>query len=116
MTLHLLSCEDAPPDVRLTEFHADADRMEATFKGDLIQIIAEGLVEQFHLGGGVNYIEWTVLDPDEGLFTLTMQRRDGSLPGEVVAKLRELGGAVVEGRDGAVDALGAYLASLAKAP
>lgn len=86
MTLHLTSCEDAPPEVHLKELHMDEHGTEITFMGSAVRIFAEGLVEQFHKDGGVNYVEWQVHRRDEGWFTLTMQRRRGISPGQLAAE------------------------------
>lgn len=86
MTLNLTFCEYAPPEVRLKELHADETGMEATFVGTAVRTVAEGLVEQFHRDGGVNYVEWNVHRADEGWFVLTLKRRDGKSPGQIAAE------------------------------
>lgn len=86
MTLHLTSCEDAPPEVRLKELHMDERGIEATFVGSAVRIFAEGLVEQFHADGGINYVEWNMHRADEGWFVLTMRRREGVSPGQLAAE------------------------------
>lgn len=88
MVLHLTSCEYPPPEVRLKEFHADENGMEATFVGSAVRVVAEGLVEQFHRDGGINYVEWNVHRAGEGWFTLTLRRREGKSPGQLVAELK----------------------------
>lgn len=47
MTLHLNSCEHAPPEVHLKELHVDSRGIEATLQGSAIRIVAERLVEEF---------------------------------------------------------------------
>jgi len=71
--IHLTSCEDAPPEVRLKELHMDERGMEASFVGSAIRIVAEGLVDQFDKDGGINYIEWHLHSVDKGWFTLTSE-------------------------------------------
>lgn len=89
--LHLTSCEDAPPEVRLKELHMDERGLEMTFGGSAIRIVAEGLVEEFKKAGGVNYVEWNLHRADMGWFTLTMRRQNGTSPGELAAsRLREI--------------------------
>lgn len=86
MTLTLTSCEYAAPEVHLKELHADENGMEVTFVGTAVRAVAEGLVEQFHADGGINYVEWNIHRADEGWFILTLKRRDGKSPGQVAAE------------------------------
>jgi hypothetical protein len=84
--IHLTSCEDAPPEVHLKELHMDERGVEAMFVGSAVRIFAEGLVEQFHADGGINYVEWNMHRADEGWFVLTMRRREGVSPGQLAAE------------------------------
>lgn len=86
MTLTLTSCEDAPLEVRVKELHYDEHGMEATFVGTAVRNLAEGLVEQFHADGGINYVEWNIHRADEGWFVLTLRRRDGKSPATLTAE------------------------------
>jgi hypothetical protein len=89
MSLHLTSCEYAPPEVHLKELHADERGMEVTFAGSAVRVFAEGIVDQFHKDGGINYVEWNVHRADEGWFVLTMRRREGKSPGQVAHERME---------------------------
>jgi hypothetical protein len=89
VTLHLTSCETAPPEVRLKELHMDERGTEMTFEGTAVRMFAEGMVEQFHKDGGINYVEWHIHRADEGWFVLTMQRRGAKSPGQVAAERLE---------------------------
>jgi hypothetical protein len=81
--LHLSSCEYAPPEVLLKELHVDETGMAFTLGGTAVRMVAEGLVEQFHKDGGINYVEWNIHREDEGWFVLTMHRRGAKSPGNV---------------------------------
>ncbi len=65
----------------------DERGIEARFKGPAVRAFAESAVDSFKALGGINYVEWSVHRADEGWFTLTMQRKSGKSPGEIVAEL-----------------------------
>jgi hypothetical protein len=64
----------------------DERGLEMTYEGTAIRALAEGLVEQFHADGGINYVEWNMHRADEGWFVLTMRRREGVSPGQLAAE------------------------------
>jgi hypothetical protein len=87
MSLHLTSCEYAPPEPPVVkELHVDEDGIEAILEGPVVRIVAEGLFEEFRNASGVNYVEWNISVPGEGYFTLTMQRVGASTPGKLAAE------------------------------
>lgn len=62
--------------------------LEIVASGDLVSIFAHCLAEQFEHDGGVNYVEYTVTHERLGPLILSMRRKLGKEPSELVTELK----------------------------
>lgn len=84
--------EVPPVMVKEIKYPDGAGGMTLKLSHGVVPFMASEFVKFFKDSGGVNYVEFTLVDgksPEMGPFTVTIQRMMGKTPGMVVAELRD---------------------------
>jgi hypothetical protein len=78
--------------VKEIQYPAPGGGMTLKLSHGVVPFMAAEFVKFFKESGGVNYVEFTLVDgknPEFGPFTVTIQRMLGKTPGQLVSELRE---------------------------
>jgi len=74
------------PDV--TEMHYTPGKMDIQMRSKLVTIWAESMAEILDGEGALNVVEFTVIHPEKGPLTLTLQRQFGKSPMQLYAEAK----------------------------
>lgn len=78
--------------VKEIQYPAPGGGMTLKLSHGVVPMMAAEFVKFFKKSGGINYVEFTLVDgknPQFGPFTVTIQRMLGKTPAQVVAELRD---------------------------
>ena len=82
---------EKPFEVRLKEFRVNMGAINATMESPAISVFTEAMIGLYRsFDGANNYLSFSAFEPKTNeLFELTIQRKEGKTPSEIVGELRE---------------------------